>query len=69
MGCFRCNWFFPTVQYDFWHDRAAFHFLTTEENVKRYVSITEKGIKTDVALTLGIFSEIGSTKYSGLEIK
>src|SRR6188508_2500093 len=25
--------FQPPVQFDFWHDRAAFHFLTTEDKV------------------------------------
>ena len=25
--------FVPTEQYDFWHDRAAFHFLTREEEI------------------------------------
>lgn len=61
--------FVPKVQYDFWHDRAAFHFLTTDENINRYVSIAEKGIKTNGVLILGTFSETGPTKCSGLEIK
>jgi hypothetical protein len=25
--------FEPLVQFDFWHGRAAFHFLTTEDNI------------------------------------
>ena len=72
----KVNWvvsdiidFIPTVTYDFWHDRAAFHFLTTEENINKYVGITEKGIKTNGILVLGTFSETGPTKCSGLEIK
>ena len=31
--------FVPPVQFDFWHDRAAFHFLTNEEVINKYVSI------------------------------
>jgi len=50
-------------------DRAAFHFLTTDENINRYVSIAEKGIKTNGVLILGTFSETGPKKCSGLEIK
>ena len=72
----KVNWvvsdiidFIPTVTYDFWHDRAAFHFLTTEENINKYVGIAEKGIKTNGILVLGTFSETGPTKCSGLEIK
>ena len=72
----KVNWvvsdiidFIPTVTYDFWHDRAAFHFLTTEENINKYVGIAEKGIKTNGILVLGTFSESGPTKCSGLEIK
>ena len=61
--------FIPPVQFDFWHDRAAFHFLTTEEAVNQYVSIAERGIKENGYLVLGTFSENGPTKCSGLEIQ
>jgi len=61
--------FEPPVQFDFWHDRAAFHFLTTEDNIYQYVSIAEDAIKKDGYLILGTFSENGPTKCSGLEIK
>ncbi len=61
--------FEPPVQFDFWHDRAAFHFLTTEDKIYKYVAITEDAIKKDGHLILGTFSERGPTKCSGLEIK
>ena len=61
--------FEPTVQFDFWHDRAAFHFLTTEDKIYKYVSITEDAIKKNGYLILGTFSENGPKKCSGLEIK
>lgn len=61
--------FQPTVQFDFWHDRAAFHFLTTGEKIYRYVSIAEEAIKPNGYLILGTFSENGPKKCSGLEIK
>ena len=61
--------FVPPVQFDFWHDRAAFHFLTNEEAINKYVSIAEKGIKENGYLVLGTFSENGPTKCSGLEIQ
>ncbi|HEY0730980.1 MAG TPA: class I SAM-dependent methyltransferase [Chitinophagaceae bacterium] len=61
--------FKPPVQFDFWHDRAAFHFLTTEDAIYKYVSIAEDAIKKDGYLILGTFSENGPKKCSGLEIK
>jgi SAM-dependent methyltransferase len=61
--------FEPTVQFDFWHDRAAFHFLTEEDKIYTYVSIAEDAVKKDGYLILGTFSENGPKKCSGLEIK
>jgi len=61
--------FKPNVKFDFWHDRAAFHFLTNEEQVNKYVAIAEDAIVPTGHLILGTFSESGPTKCSGLEIK
>jgi SAM-dependent methyltransferase len=61
--------FTPKVQFDLWHDRAAFHFLTSEEKINKYVGITEQGVKKGGYLILGTFSEKGPEKCSGLEIK
>lgn len=61
--------FKPSVQFDFWHDRAAFHFLTSEEKICKYVSIAEDAIKKNSFLILGTFSDNGPKKCSGLEIK
>ena len=61
--------FKPEVRFDFWHDRAAFHFLTSEEKVNKYVQIAEAAINKGGYLILGTFSENGPTKCSGLEIR
>ena len=58
--------FEPTQTYDIWHDRAAFHFLTTEHELEKYKSIIEKAV--DGFLVIGTFSENGPLKCSGLEI-
>jgi len=70
----KVNWivsditeFKPETTYAIWHDRATFHFLTTPEQIKTYVKITEKWV-TDF-LIVGAFSENGPKKCSGLEIK
>ncbi|MEI6088496.1 MAG: class I SAM-dependent methyltransferase [Bacteroidota bacterium] len=61
--------FQPTVKFDFWHDRAAFHFLTSEDKIDTYVRIAEQSINPNGYLILGTFSENGPEKCSGLEIK
>jgi SAM-dependent methyltransferase len=61
--------FVPDVKFDFWHDRAAFHFLTTPIKIDQYVNIAESSIKSGGYLILGTFSENGPLKCSGLEIK
>ena len=59
--------FQPNTTYDVWHDRATFHFLTTQEQIARYLDIAKKAIRG--YLTIGTFSENGPKKCSGLEIK
>jgi ubiquinone/menaquinone biosynthesis C-methylase UbiE len=72
----KVNWivsditeFKPTVQFDFWHDRATFHFLTADNKIHKYVSLAENAIKQNGYLLLGTFSKSGPTKCSGLEIR
>jgi hypothetical protein len=59
--------FEPKTTYDVWHDRATFHFLTTNEQIKKYLEIARKSVSG--FLTLGTFSKNGPEKCSGLEIK
>lgn len=61
--------FKPTEQYDFWHDRAAFHFLTQEQEITNYIDTIQKSIKPTGVLVIGTFSEQGPKKCSGIEIK
>lgn len=61
--------FKPTEQYDFWHDRAAFHFLTEEQDITNYIDTIQKSIKPTGVLVIGTFSEQGPKKCSGIEIK
>lgn len=61
--------FEPERKYDFWHDRAAFHFLTTEIQIIQYLAIVKRAITPGGYLVLGTFSDKGPTKCSGLEIR
>ncbi len=70
----RVNWvisniteFNPTTTFDVWHDRATFHFLTTEEQVTKYMETARKSVNG--YLIIGTFSKNGPEKCSGLDIK
>jgi hypothetical protein len=70
----KVNWvvsditeFEPTKQFEVWHDRATFHFLTTAEQIEKYMTTARNSVNG--YLTIGTFSENGPTKCSGLEIK
>lgn len=58
--------FKTNTKYDVWHDRAAFHFLTTEEEIKKYVEIVRSAVSD--TLIIGTFSVNGPQKCSGLPI-
>jgi 2-polyprenyl-3-methyl-5-hydroxy-6-metoxy-1,4-benzoquinol methylase len=61
--------FRPAEKYDFWHDRAAFHFLIDEKEITNYLETAQQFINPKGVLVLGTFSEIGPKKCSGIEIK
>lgn len=61
--------FQPAEKYDFWHDRAAFHFLTNENDISNYLQTAQQYINTSGILVVGTFSEKGPKKCSGIEIK
>jgi cyclopropane fatty-acyl-phospholipid synthase-like methyltransferase len=72
----KVNWivsditeFKPTITYDYWHDRAAFHFLTTERQIEKYLSTARTAVKHDGFVTIGTFSSNGPKKCSGLDIE
>ena len=49
-------------QYDCWHDRAAFHFLTTALEIDKYLTIAQKHISPKGKLIIGTFSTDGPEK-------
>ncbi|MFV5700038.1 class I SAM-dependent methyltransferase [Flavobacterium sp. ZT3R17] len=59
--------FKPATTYDIWHDRATFHFLTSDAPINSYIKIAQKWISS--FLIIGTFSDKGPMKCSGLEIK
>lgn len=56
----------PRAEYDLWHDRAVFHFLTEPEQRRRYVDQLRLACKPSAFLVIGTFGRAGPTKCSGL---
>jgi 2-polyprenyl-3-methyl-5-hydroxy-6-metoxy-1,4-benzoquinol methylase len=61
--------FKPAEKYDFWHDRAAFHFLTRDSEVESYIDAVQQGMKPNGVLVIGTFSTNGPRKCSGIDIR
>ncbi len=58
----------PDRQYDIWHDRAVFHFLTDTSARDRYVDLAARSIRHGGVLVLATFAEDGPTHCSGLPV-
>lgn len=61
--------FAPEKQFDFWHDRAVFHFLTTKEQANKYLGVANKALSASGKIVIGTFSEKGPKSCSGLHTK
>lgn len=59
--------FTPEEKYALWHDRAAFHFLTKDEDKSKYIETCKSFVNTQVVI--GTFSQEGPLKCSGIEIQ
>ena len=55
-------------QYDLWHDRAIFHFLTGATDRRKYVEVLSRTLKSGGHLILAAFAIGGPEKCSGLDI-
>jgi cyclopropane fatty-acyl-phospholipid synthase-like methyltransferase len=60
--------FKPDKKYDFWHDRAVFHFLTKQDEIDAYVKLVRENMAGNSIFVIGTFSENGPDKCSGLPI-
>ena len=59
----------PVKSYDVWHDRAAFHFLTDENDRAAYVARLMRGLKTGGHAIIATFAPDGPEKCSGLPVE
>jgi SAM-dependent methyltransferase len=59
----------PKKEFDLWHDRAVFHFLTDKESRLKYIQLLKISLKKNGTFIIGTFGPEGPLKCSGLEIK
>jgi hypothetical protein len=55
-------------QFDNWHDRAVFHFLTNLEDRRKYVDLATQTVRIGGHLIMGTFALDGPHRCSGLEV-
>jgi SAM-dependent methyltransferase len=58
----------PDRRYDLWHDRAAFHFLTTPAEQQAYVAALRQALVIGGVAIIGTFAPDGPEKCSGLPV-
>lgn len=58
----------PARNYDVWHDRAVFHFLTDAEDRRRYLEAVNHAVKPGGHVIVATFGPHGPLKCSGLDI-
>jgi len=54
--------------YDFWHDRAVFHFLLDRDSRERYIAQVRKALKPGGHVVVATFGPHGPEKCSGLDV-
>lgn len=59
----------PAQAYDVWHDRAVFHFLTSEDDRKAYVETVLRAVKPGGHVIVATFAEDGPLQCSGLPVR
>jgi len=60
--------FVPGRRYRFWHDRAAFHFLTAATDRRNYVDALARALEPGGGLLIAAFAPDGPVRCSGLEV-
>jgi len=58
----------PVKRYDIWHDRAVFHFLTTQKQRDAYVRTVFHSVKPGGHVIIATFAEDGPEQCSGLPV-
>ena len=60
--------FNPPRQFNLWHDRAVFHFLTDKTHRQKYVQTLKRTLASDGHVIIATFAIDGPLKCSGLAV-
>ncbi len=60
--------FEPAQQYDLWHDRAVFHFLTDRVDRERYMQALNRAVCGGGHVIISTFALDGPPRCSGLDV-
>jgi SAM-dependent methyltransferase len=55
--------------FDFWHDRAVFHFLSEEDDRRRYVELVRQALKPGGHIVVATFGPNGPERCSDLIVR
>jgi SAM-dependent methyltransferase len=58
----------PEHRFDFWHDRAVFHFITEDTARERYVMAVRHALKPNGHIVVATFGPSGPDRCSGLPV-
>ena len=58
----------PLGPFDFWHDRAVFHFLTNQNDRDQYKALLHGSLASGTKFILATFAPDGPDKCSGLAV-
>ena len=58
----------PEAGFDIWHDRAVFHFLTREEDRRRYVTQVWRAVRPGGFVIVATFGANGPLQCSNLDV-
>ncbi|EKD88008.1 MAG: putative methylase protein [uncultured bacterium] len=61
--------FHPEDKFDFWHDRAVFHFLTDPKEKTKYLEIMGNSLNANAYVLIASFGLEGPEKCSGLSVQ
>src|SRR5579871_955406 len=55
-------------EFDVWHDRAVFHFLTEPGDRRKYVELARRSVPSGGHVIIATFAPSGPPKCSGLDV-
>jgi 2-polyprenyl-3-methyl-5-hydroxy-6-metoxy-1,4-benzoquinol methylase len=59
----------PKRSYDLWHDRAVFHFLTSESDRNAYRAVLSRAVPSGGHVVIATFADDGPVRCSGLPVQ